>query len=63
MGHTGFISVNAIRRRHYKKHIDGGLCPHCSRKSEEDRVLCEYHLEYQRNAYKKKNGSKSRQTT
>ncbi len=38
MGHTGFISMNAIKKRHMQKHLDNGLCLRCSRKLAEDSV-------------------------
>jgi len=57
MGHVGYISSTKVRRRNKDRHTEQGLCRMCSRKTNEGRLHCEYHLNLAKE-YKKKRGGK-----
>lgn len=41
---TGLFSANECRKRNQQKHRDNGLCVDCSKKVQDGRKYCKYHL-------------------
>jgi uncharacterized protein YlaI len=48
MGHCGFISHNAVNKRHREKHKRLGLCPKCSNKVDGNFIYCLKHRKMNR---------------